>query len=282
MVSRYDRRLKRLSTVACEQCGLLRTDPMPTEAELERYYATDYRLDYQWAARKDPPRFHQTRSQREAEARYQLLAPLLGEKARILDVGSGSGEFLGLTAAAGHRSAGIEPGEAFADFARRTYRARVLVTSWQTARLKASSFDLICAHHVLEHLREPVMALRQLACWLKDDGILYISVPNALSDRKNPLQQFHFAHVHHFTPLTLRQAALAAGLEPDPRSVPDGTTLILRKRAKGMAKPTVPAGRQSQYWQRHRTVSPAAFLLSGRWLIDAAFRARKALADNRS
>lgn len=49
MICRYDRRLKRLTTVSCDGCGLFRTDPMPTEQELQRYYASAYRFDYQFA-----------------------------------------------------------------------------------------------------------------------------------------------------------------------------------------------------------------------------------------
>ena len=42
-VSRTDRRLKTLKTVACGQCGLIRTDPMPTDAELDAMYGTGMR-----------------------------------------------------------------------------------------------------------------------------------------------------------------------------------------------------------------------------------------------
>ena len=41
--------------IACEECGLLRTDPMPTEEELAAYYASEYRRDYQLAFGKAQP-----------------------------------------------------------------------------------------------------------------------------------------------------------------------------------------------------------------------------------
>ena len=43
VVAESDRRLKVLRSIACEQCGLIRTDPMPTVPELADYYATDER-----------------------------------------------------------------------------------------------------------------------------------------------------------------------------------------------------------------------------------------------
>ncbi len=74
-ICKTDRRLKTLTSVACEQCGLIRTDPMPTDAELDAYYAGEYRLDYQFALSDKPPQFHLNRSQGEAETRLALLQP---------------------------------------------------------------------------------------------------------------------------------------------------------------------------------------------------------------
>ena len=48
-VAETDRRLKTLRSIACTQCGLIRTDPMPTPDELAEYYSTAYRADYQLA-----------------------------------------------------------------------------------------------------------------------------------------------------------------------------------------------------------------------------------------
>ena len=41
-----------------------------------------------------------------------------------------------------------------------------------------SKFDLIYAHHVVEHLKDPVARLKSFHKILKNDGYLYIGVPN--------------------------------------------------------------------------------------------------------
>ena len=46
-----DWRLKTLKSIACAECGLIRTDPMPTPDKLAAYYAHAYRADYQLAFR---------------------------------------------------------------------------------------------------------------------------------------------------------------------------------------------------------------------------------------
>jgi len=280
IVCKADRRLKVLTTVACEQCGLIRTDPMPTDAELDAYYAGEYRLDYQFAFSGRPPRFHLARSRRDARARLALLQPALGRPRRILDFGAGSGEFLAAAAEAGHAVHGIEPGEGFAAFARKTHRVAVESCVWQQARFAAGSFDVITANHVIEHLREPVSAMTRMAEWLADDGVLHVSVPNALGRRRHSFEHFHFAHVHNFTPQTLLWAGMVAGLEPDSRFVPDGTTIVFRKRRAGAAMPAWEEGQGREVASHFAHSSPVRFLFTGRWIVDAVHRLRKDLRDS--
>ena len=54
------------------------------------------------------------------------------------------------------------------------------------------SFDLIVMRHVLEHLENPVTALKKIVNLLSKDGILYIAVPNSLKTGKYPLQKSWF------------------------------------------------------------------------------------------
>jgi SAM-dependent methyltransferase len=281
LVCETDRRLKQLRTIACEICGLIRTDPMPSEAELCDYYAHSYRLDYQFALSNAPPRFHLIRSEREARGRIALLAPLLKPESRVLDVGAGSGEFLAHVASIGHIPHGLEPGRQFADFARQHHGLRVDAHGWQEAAFPDGSFDLITANHVLEHLREPVSAMQRMARWLADDGLIYIAVPNAFGKRGHAFQTFHFAHVYNFTPETLVWAGMAAGLEPDPRVPPTDTTIVFRKSRRRPAPAPWRVPRGADVAARFPSSSPVAYLLSGRWCVEAALRLRKVIIDSR-
>lgn len=265
-IARLDRRLKPLTTVACTGCGLIRTDPMPTEVELAHYYTGLYRLDYQFAGR-DPSRAHIGRGRAEAARRLALLAPGLPAGASVLDFGSGSGEFLAALAAAGHRPQGLEPGKDYSGFARRRYGVPVLTATLAEAAFPARSFDAITTHHVIEHLRDPVAALARLAGWLKEGGILYVSVPDLSPSDRPPFARFHFAHVHNFVPATLLAAARRAGLEPDPRFPPQGTTLVLRHAAAGPATAPEVAdpARAAAIIAGFPAVSPLRYAFSGAW-----------------
>ena len=136
-ICRHDRRLKCLHWVACYDCGHIRNDPMPTEAELEAYHASEYRRDYQWSLSDSPPRFHRKRSAREAATRHAILAPVLKSSSSLLDFGSGSGEFLDMMQREGHIVTGIEPGESFAAHARKAYGVEVISKPWREVELPA-------------------------------------------------------------------------------------------------------------------------------------------------
>jgi SAM-dependent methyltransferase len=217
-LSRHDRRLKHLTTVICAGCGLIRTHPMPTEAELAEYYRHNYRADYQLVGSK-PPRRHLARTRAEAARRVALLA--LPRGARVLDYGSGSGEFLEAGQAAGWKVEGVEPGEAYSSHAR-----GLGVTVHPALPPDAGPFDAITANHVLEHLRDPLAVLRGLVAALAPGGIIYLSVPDMGPNRRPAFDRLHFAHVHGFVPETLDLLAASAGLAPDPRFPRERTNVV--------------------------------------------------------
>lgn len=64
LVARMDRRLKRLSHVACDKCSLIRQYPLPTEEDLAAYYRDFYRSDYQKTV--EPTEKHIEKRQQEA------------------------------------------------------------------------------------------------------------------------------------------------------------------------------------------------------------------------
>lgn len=212
-VAGVDRRLKRLPTVMCDHCGLLYTNPMPTEAELGTYYEKYYRFDYQLAATEPKPK-HIAKRQNEARNRAIHLEGLLPEGARTLDFGAGSGEFVALMLDKGFDANGFEPGETYATHAIERLGGRLRNVGWQDAGYGAE-FDLVTCFHVLEHLSTPIPALRRLAGWLKPGGKAYLEVPDmAQWLARKGFGSLHFAHVLGFNRHNLVLAAAKVGLRP--------------------------------------------------------------------
>ncbi len=232
ILCKMDRRWKYLTSVVCNECGLIRTEPMPTEEELANYYQSQYRIEYQ-GSMKGPPKFHITRSLREAKKRIDLLSDYLLSGAEVLDLGCGSGEFLALARDRGCQVVGLEPGNSYAEYAQQKHSLNVHIASWDKIEFPRESFDVITAHHVLEHLRNPVGAVNSITNWLKTGGIVYLSVPNMLPNQKPSFERFHFAHIHGFTPKTLMLAAQVCGLSPvSTGSSLNTTTQLFRKASR--------------------------------------------------
>ncbi|VAV86838.1 hypothetical protein MNBD_ALPHA06-1211, partial [hydrothermal vent metagenome] len=64
----------------------------------------------------------------------------------------------------------------------------------------ANSLDIITAHHVIEHMVDPVKSFEILRKWLKPGGKILAEVPNVNSRLHAPSRRFHFAHLYNFNP----------------------------------------------------------------------------------
>lgn len=209
LVSSWDRHGEALRTFACTHCGLYRNDPLPTIAQLQAYHEAEYRQAYK--GQREPKAKNVYRSRRLAAQRLQVLAPHFPAGCRVLDAGSGSGEFLLVLREAGFRPQGLETDPAYAAFAQRSYQVDVAAQGLLDADFPAGSFDAITLFHVLEHQPDPVAVLARLGEWLHPGGVLVVEVPNLDSPHQHPAKRFHFAHVLGFTPASLGWAAHRAG-----------------------------------------------------------------------
>ena len=115
-VSGKDRHGAPLTTVLCSACGHVYNDPVPSAAELADFYGSRYRVAYKGAAK---PRGRQiARNFARIEQYWREHANVLRARARMLDVGAGSGEFLFFAQSLGYAARGIEPNAGYAAYCR--------------------------------------------------------------------------------------------------------------------------------------------------------------------
>ena len=212
--------------------------PMPTDDELNRYYADTYRAEYQFAFVR-PRKTHQNKKKREAIRRAGCIEKALGghKELRSLDFGCGSGELVRELASLGYNASGFEQGVDYGTFAKTEIgeKGEIHVGSWREMTFAPKSFDLISFLHVLEHLNDPMAALRQVHEWLDDGGVLYLETPDMQGYKIKGFDCFHFAHVLGFSRANLLDAAKRAGFallqedeatsfflvkDGDPRAIP--------------------------------------------------------------
>jgi SAM-dependent methyltransferase len=113
---------------------------------------------------------------------------------------------------------GVEPSDAVAARA----RARgldVRTSSVEAADLPEGAFDVVTCFDALEHMTDPVAALRRMARWIAPGGICAVTVPDfggwwaRLSGRHWPFVT-PWEHLHYFGRRSLRTTLRAAGLVP--------------------------------------------------------------------
>jgi SAM-dependent methyltransferase len=215
---RKDRHGDPLTTVLCLGCGMVRNDPVPSEEDLAAFYRSRYRESYKGASEPRPRQIW--RNFNRLNDHFLGFRDVYARGGQWLDLGAGSCEFTFLALRTGARVTAVEPHAGYAAYAARRLGVEVLQQRLEECSFPGPSFDLIRLSHVLEHMRDPVAALRRLAGWLRPEGVLYVEVPDIEADARNKLRGrlFHFGHIHNFNPVLLRHVAGLAGLVELPQT----------------------------------------------------------------
>lgn len=132
---------------------------------------------------------------------------------RILEVGCGDGYILRKLKNLGAKEIiGCEPGAGSEDKENKT-KVRI-IRDFFSQDLFKQKYDLVLSYGVLEHLRQPIKSLMEMAECTAKGGLLFAGVPNC--ERKLILgDPGILAHEHwnYFTPQSLKRTLLATGLK---------------------------------------------------------------------
>jgi len=206
--------------VKCHTCGLMRTNPRPTQESIGLYYPEDYgpyigtRVKYS-APRTTDNLYKLTKSILKCFFDFNTNTLPKLPPGRMLEVGCASGTFLHQMANQGWHVQGIEISEKAAQAAA-LLGYHVHVGPLETAQEPSELFDLVVGWMVLEHLHDPVGGLKKLHDWSKPGAWLVLSVPNAGSLEFRMFKEKWYAlqlptHLYHYTPDTLRRVLSAGG-----------------------------------------------------------------------
>ncbi len=106
------------------------------------------------------------------------MGTFLKSPGKLLDIGSGNGDFLIESKCRGWAVCGVEPSEASRDFS--ADRSGVKIYS-DLSEVEHNDFDVVTMNNVIEHVHYPAETLEQINRVLSDKGILIIRTPNLLS-----------------------------------------------------------------------------------------------------
>lgn len=196
-----------LHTVVCKSCGLIFTSPRPSAEWFDQFYRIHYRHFNNDCDVPDDQYLNRPWIKQRLQNYIEILRPYLSQTGKILDIGCGEGTFLYLFKKEypDWEVYGISPDEGFADYARTQYGLKNVVTGGidDLADWAEKQFDLITANHVLEHLFEPNKLFSSARHLLKDDGLLFIDVPDAEGQIRG-IVNLHIEHLYHFSQATMR------------------------------------------------------------------------------
>ena len=193
--------------VCCKACGLLFTNPRPDLESIGEFYKAE-EYDPFGSAESGGSlisslyQFARPFSIRRKASRVIAGLPV---RARTLDVGCATGEFMIELRRKNFQVFGVEPNPKAAEFARQKHGLTVWTGTIEQAPEIAGPFSLITFWHVLEHthkLRENLDRAYQL---LEKGGRVAIAVPNPESRDAQAYREKWVAwdaprHLYHFKP----------------------------------------------------------------------------------
>ena len=206
----YDFSLGRHRVEECTNCGLMRLNPQPSDAELAQIYGANY---FAFSGDAEGQQHASMLKSRTADFYLDQLESYVGGKltGSLLEIGSGHGDFLTRAAARGLAATGIEYSPDAVEIAAAKLNGRARVINGEIGDLQgaAERYDFIVFADVLEHVRNPRLFLQQVHALLKDDGVVMAVVPSldSLSARwmKGRWVEFKREHLWYFSLKTISQ-----------------------------------------------------------------------------
>lgn len=202
--------------VRCRRCGLLYRRPRPADVA-SSYDAAYYSEDYE--AHADGRGRNYLADQDRLLASFDAHIAELERRSppgRLLDVGCALGFLLEAARRRGWRVSGMDFSAFAVDYAQRTFHVPVQRGHVNEISFAPAAFDVITAFEYIEHVEDPVRVLQHLRPWLRRDGLLVMTTPNAASwrARRHPETCVGFLeerHLSYFTPSTMRRLLTLAG-----------------------------------------------------------------------
>jgi SAM-dependent methyltransferase len=192
--------------VQCQDCGLLRSDPVADEVALESLYR---RSQFDYGEEVD--------NLRRTYRRYLKKIP--ERSGAFLEIGCGNGFVLQEALSLGYSDvAGVEPGAEAVSLAPLAIRSRIRCSMMRRGLFDPGTFGTIAMFQVLDHLPDPRAILEECFRLLRPGGYLFCLQHNArawtarLLGEGSPI--FDIEHTYLYSAATLRRLVAGVGFRP--------------------------------------------------------------------
>jgi SAM-dependent methyltransferase len=204
----------------CRDCGLVYTSPRIREPERIYWGSADSYFEEARLIFEGRATHHRDPNYRQEIARIARHK----SKGRFLDVGCNMGMLLRLLPKNDWEAVGIEPSPSLAGLAERHGFKVFNCFLHELPKDQDGSFDVVALSDVFEHITDPRSFLATAQRFLKDDGVMFVKVPNVkwsifkqailglLGHRPEQGLWDAYEHVVHYSQDTLTRMFAAAGL----------------------------------------------------------------------
>ncbi|WP_343486884.1 class I SAM-dependent methyltransferase [Allomuricauda sp. d1] len=181
-----------------EEKELMVTHPKPKN--LEAYYESEAYISHTDSKQTFLESLYQTVKKVNLNRKVKLAEGYCNGNRKLLDIGSGTGDFLAVANRKGWNVAGVEPNQK----ARQKSSSKGIDARSTLDEIGDQKFQVITLWHVLEHLPDLETSITQINKLLHDNGTLIVAVPNYKSWDANYYKE-HWAaydvprHLWHFS-----------------------------------------------------------------------------------
>ena len=189
---------------------------LPVPSDLENYYKSEDYISHTNANKSIFDKVYQQVRKHTLQKKLTLINSFNTADKKLLDIGSGTGDFLSTCNNNGWHVFGVEPNKE----ARTISENKEETAEHDLSILKEDNFDVITLWHVLEHVENLLEYIDVLKSKLKPNGFLIIAVPNYNSFDANYYKEYWAAydvprHLWHFSQTSIKKLFAQVDMKVD-------------------------------------------------------------------
>src|SRR4051812_44116050 len=162
--------------VECKKCHFKYTSPRPTKETISKYYESDQYISHTNSSKRFIDNAYYLVRKITIRNKLKLVNSIVGPEKKILDIGCGTGTFLGECKRSGWQVYGTEPNDKARATAKELTKGKI-EKEFQNS-FDGETFNTITLWHVLEHIHLLNETIEKIKKIMSPNGTLIIAVPN--------------------------------------------------------------------------------------------------------